>query len=140
MSLDVKAERTGWRDEGLSLRHRWWGFDCPCVDIDFLLLEFDRGEPSALVEYKHENAREQVSGHPSYRALRKLCNCASIPFFGTRYADDYSWFRAVPLNHFAKEWLSEATEMSEQDWVELLYKIRGNEMPEGLFDEPYVVI
>ena len=35
---EVRPERTGWRDEKLSQRHRMWGWDCPAVDIDFLLL------------------------------------------------------------------------------------------------------
>ena len=48
----VKKERNGWRDEAISLRHRLWGWDCPCVDIDFLLIEFDKSLPVALVEYK----------------------------------------------------------------------------------------
>lgn len=38
-------ERTGWRDERLSRRHREWGFDCPMVDCDFIAVEFDHKEP-----------------------------------------------------------------------------------------------
>ena len=54
---EVRAERTGWRDEELSQEHRKWGFDCPTVDIDFLMLEYDTGRASALVEYKNEHAK-----------------------------------------------------------------------------------
>jgi len=30
-------ERTGFRDEALSRRHREWGINCPAVDVDWLL-------------------------------------------------------------------------------------------------------
>lgn len=140
MSSQVKPERTGWRDQALSLRHRKWGWDCPCIDIDFLLLEYDCGEPKALVEYKHEDADAQTSGHPSYRALRKLANSASIPFFAVRYAGDFEWFRAVPLNVYARNWMDEPSEMSEQEWVTLLYRMGDREVPADIFEEPFYVV
>lgn len=42
MMKAVAEERNGWRDERISKRHRQWGRDCPAVDIDFLMLEYDR--------------------------------------------------------------------------------------------------
>ena len=53
MTKDVAPERTGWRDEKISLRHRMWGFDCPAVDVDFVMVEFDRARVVAIVEYKN---------------------------------------------------------------------------------------
>ena len=52
-------ERTGWRDQALSERHRAWGWDCPALDMDFVMIEYDNGKATALVEYKHEQAAPQ---------------------------------------------------------------------------------
>ena len=54
---EVRAERTGWRDEGLSQEHRKWGFDCPAF-------EYDTECASALVEYKNEHAKIQYPSYP----------------------------------------------------------------------------
>ena len=66
--MEVRQERTGWRDEALSKRHRDWGWDCPAIDIDFLMIEYDKGKSVALVEYGGKtnatNAKENYS-HPS---------------------------------------------------------------------------
>ena len=125
---EVKTERTGWRDEGLSRRHRSWGWDCPMLDIDFLALEYDKGRASAIVEYKNEHAAPQFASHPSYQALIDLGSRAELPVIGCRYNDDYSLWRAVPLNDKAREFLPERKTLSEYEWVSLLYKIRGREV------------
>ena len=65
----VRAERTGWRDQALSDRHREWGFNCPSVDLDFLMVEYNIGLPVALVEYKNERAWMPDFRHATYRAL-----------------------------------------------------------------------
>ena len=129
----VKAERTGWRDLRLSERHRRWGWDCPAVDLDFLFLEYDKGKAVALVEYKHELALVQHSTHPTYQAMIDLGNRASIPVFGVRYADDFTWWRVTPLNSWAKTFCEEQTTMSEEEWVTFLYHIRGYELPDSVF-------
>ena len=49
----VRQERTNWRDQELSARHRTWGFNCPAVDLDFLMVEYNIGKPVGLIEYKH---------------------------------------------------------------------------------------
>lgn len=136
----VRDERTGWRDSRLSARHRQWGWDCPALDLDFLLLEYDRGKAVALVEYKHENAKEQYASHPTYQALIDLGNRANLPVFAVRYADDFAWMRVVPLNDYAAKWVSERIEMTEQEWVALLYRIRGYEMPVSLFEYTSMVV
>ena len=126
---EVKRERTGWRDEALSQRHRTWGWDCPAVDLDFLFLEYDRGKASAIVEYKNEHAAPQYASHPSYQAMIDLGNKAGIPVFACRYADDFRWWKVTPLNGIAKKHLASATEFDEKGWVKLLYKIRGYDLP-----------
>lgn len=126
----VRQERTGWRDESLSQRHRFWGWDCPAVDLDFLFLEYDRGKATALVEYKNEHASPQRASHPTYQALIDLGSRAGIPVFAVRYADDFAWFLVVPLNDTAYMQLPDRAEMSEREYVAFLYRLRGYEVPE----------
>jgi len=132
--MDVRSERTGWRDEGLSRRHRRWGWDCPAVDLDFLMLEYDHGKASAIVEYKNEHAAPQYATHPTYQAMIDLGNRAMIPVIACRYSDDFSKWRVVPLNEFAKTFVPDRTEMTEKQWVKLLYKIRGYDVPDSVLD------
>jgi len=63
-----------------------------------------------------------------------LGNRAGVPVFACRYADDFSWWRVVALNGLAKGHLPKRTEMTEREWVTFLYRIRGYEPPESLFD------
>lgn len=135
MESQVREERTGWRDLRLNDRHRKWGWNCPALDIDLLFLEYDVGQPVAIVEYKHELADVQYASHPSYQALIALGDRANLPVFAVRYADDFSWWRVVPLNNVSKQWLSDRQEMTEQGWLELLYRIRGRQVPDNLFQD-----
>lgn len=135
---EVRKERTGWRDEELSLRHRRYGIDCPAVDVDFLLIEYDHGTPSALVEYKNEHAKKQCLAHPSYHAISDLASRAGIPALFCRYKDDFSVWRVTPLNEEAKKYVSPNTDMTEQEWVRLLYKIRGYDVPQSVLDGIHV--
>ena len=133
MTPPVRPERTGWRDLSLSQRHRRWGWDCPAVDLDFLFLEYDNGKAVALVEYKHEQAAPQYRTHPTYQAMIDLGNRAGVPVFGVRYAGDFSWWRVCPLNAHAKTWIGQRTRMTEHEWVTLLYRVRGRDVPADLF-------
>ena len=133
-STAASIERTGWRDEALSKRHRRYGFDLPATDIDFLMVEYDGGRARALIEFKHERARPQLARESTYRALMDLGDRAGIPVFACRYAGDFSRFFVVPLNWRACSYLPERASLSEMEYVRLLYRIRGREMPQGLFD------
>lgn len=129
----VKVERTGWRDLELSLRHRRWGVALPAWDIDFLLIEMDKRKPTALIEYKAWAAPQQFPTHPSYLALTELGNRADLPVFVVRYAQDFSWWRVVPLNPKAKMILPERVEINERLYVTWLYNIRGLQPPKEIF-------
>ncbi len=130
----VRPERTGWRDEALSQRHRRWGWDCPAADLDFLFMEYDRGKAVAIVEYKNEHAAPQYACHPTYQAMIDLGNKAGIPVLACRYSDDFTEWKAIPLNDKAREFLSERKTLTEQEWVRLLYNIRGYEIPQEVLD------
>jgi len=126
-------ERTGWRDQSLSLRHREWGFNCPATDID-LFLEYDNKKAAAIVEYKHERAIPQMLSDPSNAALIDLGTRAGVPVFACRYTDNLSRFTAVPLNEAATKILPERQTMPESEWVKLLYRLRGRETPQHVLD------
>ncbi len=131
---EVRPERTGWRDEALSQRHRRWGWDCPAADLDFLFLEYDRGKAVAIVEYKNEHAAPQYACHPTYMAMIDLGNKAGLPVFACRYSDDFTKWKAVPLNDKAREFLSERKTLTEQGWVRLLYSICGYDIPQEVLN------
>ncbi len=137
---EVRQERSGWRDLSLSQRHRRWGWDCPAVDLDFLFLEYDRGKAVAIVEYKHEDAPPQYPTHPTYQALIDLGNRAGLPVFAVRYAGDFSWWKVTALNVAAREYVPTQTLMTERAWVTLLYKMRGYDLPESVFEMEQVAI
>jgi hypothetical protein len=124
----------------LSQRHRRWGWDCPAVDLDFLFLEYDKGRAVALVEYKHQRAKTQYPSHPTYQAMIDLGNRAEIPVFAVRYAEDFSYWIAVPLNAIARKWLPERKSLTEREWVTFLYRVRGYEPPATLFDNDGLLI
>ena len=126
---NVREERTGWRDQRISERHRSWGYDCPALDLDFLMLEYDAGKAVALVEYKHEDAAPVRGAHPSVQALVDLAHRAALPAFIVRYADDFAWWYVTPLNDLARALQAETAFLTEQQWVELLYRCRGRELP-----------
>jgi hypothetical protein len=62
-----------------------------------------------------------------------LGNRAGIPVLGVRYASDWSWWRATPLNKFARQHLRAQAILTEEQWVTLLYRIRGTDVPDDLF-------
>jgi len=137
----VKQERTGWRDLELSRRHRRWGWDLPAVDLDFLFLEYDRGKAVAIVEYKHEHAAPQNATHPTYQAMIDLGTRAGIPVFACRYKSDFTCWNIVPLNNEAKQWMPDGRiHMTERQWVTFLYKIRGYDLPQGIFSYENLVL
>ena len=131
----VKKERTGWRDLGLSQRHRLWGWDVPAVDIDFPLLEYDKCKAKAIIEYKSMSAKEVSPYDASYLALADLGTRAELPVFECRYSCDFTRYNVTPLNAVAKKYLPQIKLMSEKQWVTFLYFLRGRELPESLFNE-----
>ena len=125
-------ESLGWRDERISRRHRLYGDDCPAVDIDFLMLEYDKRKPIALVEYKHTNWVYKMS--PSIEAVMNLANNHSppLPFTVVRYDPDTWDYVVYPINDPAKKIYRPGAELSELKYVESLYYMRGREVPDSV--------
>jgi len=105
--------------------------DCPAVDLDFVLVEFDQGLPCALVEYKAGDPRPFDLEHPSYRALRHLADASRIPLVIGFYSPLWS-FTCYPLNDYALEWFTPGEVLTELQFVTRLYRIRGRDLPDGL--------
>jgi hypothetical protein len=122
----TRQERTGWRDESISKRHREWGWNCPAVDLDFLMVEYNLGLPIGLIEYKHYKAAEPNIKHATYRALCALADGYRdpLPFLIAFYWPDNWAFQVLPINETAKKHFKHAEALSEYDFVYRLYRIR----------------
>lgn len=123
----TRQERTGWRDGAISARHREWGFNCPAVDLDFLVAEYNVGKPVALIEYKHFLARTPVLEHATYRALTDLSDNyleGSLPFLVAFYWPDIWAFRCLPVNGTAKAHFTDGEVLTEREFVTRLYRLR----------------
>jgi hypothetical protein len=133
----VKQERSNWRDEEFSKRHRKYGFPLAATDIDFLLIEYTSGEVVAIIEHKNICAKLSNST-ASIKIISKFCDKSLTPFFVVRYAkinEKEFTFKVFPINKSAKEKLKKSIVMDEYDYVEFLWKLRNLEIPSTLFDE-----
>ena len=132
--LTSTQERTRWRDQELSERHRRYGPDVPAQDVDLLLVEYDACKPRALIEYKHQSAREQYISNPQFQVLINLANAADLPAFCVRYAANFEWWKVVPLNDKAKKIIPNRIVLNEQRYVRFLYHLRGRTAPQSVLD------
>ena len=121
-------ERTGWRDQAISTRHRLWGDHLFACDIDWLLLEYYSKRPVLLIDYKHILARETLDLQTaSIKALEWLATTAGIQFWIVIYdldADEPT-FEMIPMNQKAKQYLGGTLKVSEDVFVRHLYNLRG---------------
>lgn len=105
-----------------------WGCNCPAVDLDFLLVEYNIGKPVALVEYKHIGAWVPDIKHATYRALADLADgyrLEGLPFLITFYSNEDWWFRVHPINQMARKHFSDGQILTEREYVTTLYRIRA---------------
>ena len=124
--MNVSPERTGWRCQKISERHREWGYNCPAVDLDFMVAEYNHGLPVALVEYKDKHAQPPNLDHPTYKALSALADgyTKPLPFLIAIYCPDEWWFRIIPVNDTAKDYYKTSLNLTEQRFVKSLYLLR----------------
>ncbi len=143
-------ERSTYRDDALSARHRRWGRDCPAVDVDALahddgvftytlaLAEYDRGTTRMLVDYKHRFLEDwhtvTVEVDNGQRALARLAEQAGVPFCVVVYqaADTGPWsFVVRPFDERSKQLLGTwpVGPVDEPEFVAWLYAVRGRTAP-----------
>jgi len=125
-----------------------WGRDVPAMDLDFILTEYDRCVPIALIDYKHEHGVINLES-ANTRTLIALGDMAGIPAFIVRYGhskqdgwwgdvpeDSVPWFQVIPLNVYAhgKDMPSNSnnTKLSELVFVSWLYELRGRKIPQDI--------
>lgn len=142
----IRNERTGWRDLALSERHGKWGYNCPAVDIDFLLVEYDNQQPVALVEYKGRKMKDgYFSDNSNVIAIFNLANLAALPAFVVEYykvSGSTKW-SITAINKMAMKKMDFfgakiSTPVSvvceEAKYVSFLYWLRGRPFPEDIRD------
>jgi hypothetical protein len=131
----VDAETRMVHDRELSDRHYAWGQNCPAVDLDFLMCEFNRGIPVVLVDYKWQGAALGNTNGFTFKALSSLYNADGkpLPFFIVRYWPDTWAFKVLPVNAPAQHWLNTAdwVPMTEKQWVGGLYRMRKIALSRG---------
>ena len=125
-------EQTGWRDPYLSMLHREWGIECPAVDVD--LVEYDKGKPVAVCDYKLEVDYAAIDrNHANFCCQRDLAG--AVPFFIVIYSRDYDYFEVSPENQPAKVKLPRRTAFNSlEDFVEFLYGLRNKPLPNEIRD------
>lgn len=126
----VRMERTNWRCQAISSRHRHWGYNCPAVDLDFMVAEYNHGVPVALIEYKERHAFPPDLSHATYRALSDLANNyrpRPLPFLIATYDPVDWWFIVTPVNDAAHQFFGHVAgqAITEQRFVTGLYKLRS---------------
>jgi len=137
-------ERHNRRDEILSAKHRRWGYNVPATDIDFVLCEYDRQIPKALIEHRHING--SVHFDANMTAIHHLANMASLPFFIVQYRylgddgelwkehvtiDTPAYFRIIIGNeHADKLWFTQDVDtfITETEYQAFLHEIRGRQI------------
>ncbi len=135
MNTLIPKERSGFRDEKLSKRHRMYGWDCGAQDIDFI--EYHHFIPKALIEHKHERSRiqDQDPNSCQCKVLANLGDMSRLPAFLAIYNDKFE-YDVCPLNDLARKTLKDWTHLPEQRYVAFLYYLRGlkltNEMWQAL--------
>ncbi len=134
----VRLDRSGWRDQEISERHREWGFNCPAVDLDFLVVEYNKGLPVCLIEYKHFKAQQPTLNHATYRALSDLANnykTEGLPLMVAFYWPKIWAFKIIPVNNCAKKHFTDGELLSEYDFVKRLYLLRRLTLADSLRDK-----
>jgi len=123
-------EKYGFRDMRISERHRIYGFGCPAVDIDFLLIEYSKKIPVGVCDLKHYRAYGHVdTSHASYQAISTLAG--DLPFWIAYYWPDTWGYVIEPINEAALKIFGTMRAMSERAYVKkyLYKKLRGTALP-----------
>ena len=138
---------TGWRDGLLNVRHAYWGHEAPATGMKFPMVEYDRGEPLAVMSYQRRgelpSGRDAVAAHTAFGRLHRVTG-EQLPFFTVQY-DVRNWsYRLFAHNDSARQFLGSGwTKMSEQQFVRNLYRLRGRHAPDlaaygvSFSDEPW---
>lgn len=122
---------TNWRDGHLALRAHTWGFHLPAPGLVLPMVEYDRGQPQAVISYMRRGTPLPIGKDiaATYRALGSLYRKTgeTLPFFTAQY-DPRNWaFRMFGHNDAARNFLDSRdwVEMNEQQFVANLFRLRS---------------
>jgi hypothetical protein len=125
-----------WRDSRLPLVHAGYGFTLPLSGMSLPMVEYDRGEALAVIDYMRADTvlpKGEDVGR-AYGAVSRLRrpDGLPLPFLTARY-DPRNWsFNLFPHNDAARDLL--ATDgwlpCTERHFVRLLYRLRGHHLPD----------
>lgn len=131
-------------DRMLSERHMdYWGTECPAVDLDFLMCEFNHGVPVAIVDYKYGEAPLENTNALTFQALSSFHkpDGGQLPFFIARYWPHTWAIRLLAVNNAAIDAVrrissgqyapDEEIPLSERQYVSFLYRLRKDALSAG---------
>lgn len=134
---------SGWRDESLAVRHSSWGFDAPAPGMTFPMIEYDRGEPLAVISYIRRGVQlptgsEVMSAYNAFGSLYRETGDQQ-PFFTVMY-DPRNWsYKMFGHNESARSFLDTSpylargsgwVRMTEKQFANNLYRLRGRYAPD----------
>lgn len=132
----AKRFDSGWRDARLPLVHSAWDIPLPAAGMTLPMVEYDKGEPVAMVNYLRRDQPLPGAGTgagSAYYAFSSLHRWTGeeLPFFTVLY-DPRNWaMKLFGHNDSAREligvngWLP----CTEEHFVRLLYRLRGRKLP-----------
>lgn len=140
--MQVRQERTNWRDSLLKEIHDEEKFPLPLNDLGFLVLEYDHGKPIALINYEKFNKPLTLTYQESMNNLRILADSLSprISVFDVRYSyqkelDIIDKIKVTPINETAKGKIAHIDDyviLTEKEFIFFLYSLR-NGFEKGFF-------
>lgn len=132
----MRKHDTGWRDSMLGVWHNRHGFTVPAPGMVLPMVEYDKGEPLALISYLNRTDElprgEEVA--QAYHAFGQLHRATGeqLPFMSAQY-DRRNWaMRVFGHNTAAHDFLGtrDWVTMSEQQFSDNLYRLRGRFVPD----------
>lgn len=132
----ARRHDTGWRDQGLAVRHESWSHPTPAAGTPFPMIEYDRGLAVALISYQARhlplpNGENAVRTHAAFSRLHRRTS-SQLPFFTAIY-DVRNWaYSLFGHNDAARDMLDSRkwVRMTERQFQDHLYRLRGRIAPD----------
>lgn len=133
----MRRHDTGWRDARLNLVHAAYEVPMPLPGMTLTMVEYDRGEALAVINYIRRDVASLPKGPDvgkAYAAMGELRSPigTQLPFFTAQY-DPRNWaMQLFAHNESARDLLgtSRWLPVTEQHFVRLLYRLRGRQLPD----------
>lgn len=144
MTNEQRKERYGIRNNQYSERHRLYGSKLYCTDADMIEAN-SYGEPIAIFETKFGYETIYLNSF-QIKILRNLAKVSKLPLFILNYYPtgenpitfrlnefgNHFQYYLTPANNLALKYYSRPAQLSEKEYAQFLYYLRGEYMPEDL--------